>query len=55
MADFTLTVWRNGASLSAQIVCPAFVDREDDLIELNDALVWAMQRTAQLDVFEPDD
>lgn len=53
MADFTMTVWQSGASLSARIECPAFVDQEDDLIEVTDALAWAVQRISQIDPFDP--
>lgn len=54
MDDFTLTVWQSGVSISARIECPAFIDQNDDLIDLNDVWPWAMQRVAQIDVFNED-
>src|SRR4051794_29158650 len=53
--DFKLTVWQSGASMSAMIECPAFVDSRNDLIEVADALLWAQQRISQIDPMEDAD
>lgn len=49
--DLTLTIYQSEGGVTAQLRCPAFVDREEHA-DVEDALTWAKRRLEGTDPFE---